>query len=61
MYYCRYADDFLIGIIGSQAEALALKEWLSNYLQTELRLELSAEKTLVTHAEERVRFLRNEN
>jgi group II intron reverse transcriptase/maturase len=57
MYYCRYADDFLVGIIGSKAEALAFKEWLSGYLKNELQLELSAEKTLVTHAENRVRFL----
>jgi group II intron reverse transcriptase/maturase len=57
MYYCRYADDFLVGIIGSKEEAKAVKEWLSTYLKEELQLELSAEKTLITHAENRVRFL----
>jgi group II intron reverse transcriptase/maturase len=57
MYYCRYADDFLVGIIGSKEEAEAVKEWLGTYLEEELQLELSAEKTLVTHAENRVRFL----
>ena len=57
MYYCRYADDFLVGIIGSKEEAEAAKERLSTYLREELQLELSAEKTLVTHAENRVRFL----
>ena len=57
MYYCRYADDFLVGIIGSKQDAKATKEWLGAYLQKELQLELSPEKTLVTHATESVRFL----
>jgi hypothetical protein len=57
MTYCRYADDFLIGIIGSKADALAMKECLTEYLRTELHLELSADKTLITNARKRVRFL----
>ena len=57
LYYIRYADDFLVGINGNKAEAEALKIWLGNYLKNELQLELSAEKTLVTSAKERVRFL----
>jgi len=57
MYYCRYADDFLVGIIGNREEAEAVKQWLSTYLKEELQLELSPEKTLITHAKKRVRFL----
>jgi group II intron reverse transcriptase/maturase len=57
MYYCRYADDFLVGIIGSKEDAEAVKAWLNAYLREELQLELSAEKTLITHAKRRVRFL----
>ena len=57
MTYCRYADDFLVGIAGSKADAIAVKEWLADYLKTELHLELSVEKTLVTNARKRVRFL----
>lgn len=57
LYYVRYADDFLLGIIGSKADATALKSWLANYLRDELQLELSEEKTLITNAQERVRFL----
>ncbi len=57
MYYVRYADDFLVGINGSKTEAEALKIWLGDYLSSELQLELSQEKTLVTSAKERVRFL----
>jgi group II intron reverse transcriptase/maturase len=57
MYYSRFADDFLIGIIGSRKDAEAVKAWLSTFLKEELQLELSPEKTLITHAEKRVRFL----
>lgn len=38
MTYCRYADDFLMGIIGSKAEAVAVKRCLTEYLRTELQL-----------------------
>jgi group II intron reverse transcriptase/maturase len=55
--YVRYADDFLIGVIGSKAEAQELKRRLKEYLEKELQLELSDEKTLITNAKERVRFL----
>ena len=57
MYYVRYADDFLVGIIGSKADAKAMKTWLTEYLRTELQLELSAEKTLITNVKKRARFL----
>jgi group II intron reverse transcriptase/maturase len=57
MYYCRYADDFVVGIIGNRAEAQALKIQLGEYLKQALQLELSAEKTLITHAENRISFL----
>ena len=55
--YVRYADDFLIGIIGTKAEATAIKAWLQEMLREKLHLKLSAEKTLVTHARKRVCFL----
>jgi group II intron reverse transcriptase/maturase len=57
MYYVRYGDDFLTGIIGSKADAKALKKWLSTYLKSELQLKLSPEKTLITHVDKRARFL----
>jgi len=57
MYYCRYADDFLVGVVGSKEDAEAVREWLSAFLKHELQLELSEEKTLITHVEKRVRFL----
>jgi group II intron reverse transcriptase/maturase len=57
MKYVRYADDFLVGVIGSQDDAIAVKEFLTKYLKEELDLELSQAKTLITHNSEKVRFL----
>lgn len=55
--YVRYADDFLIGVIGSKEECERIKEDITDYMRDKLRLELSAEKTLITHAREEARFL----
>ncbi|HXZ05033.1 MAG TPA: reverse transcriptase/maturase family protein, partial [Ktedonobacteraceae bacterium] len=56
--YVRYADDFLCGFIGPKEEAEAIKQQLKTFLQDELKLELSEEKTLITHARsEAARFL----
>lgn len=57
LVYYRYADDTLFGLIGPKADAEALKVWLESFLKTELNLELSKEKTLITHVKKRVRFL----
>jgi len=48
--YVRYADDFLLGFVGPKAEARQIKEQLQTFLQEHLKLELSAEKTLLSHA-----------
>lgn len=55
--YVRYADDFLIGIIGSKRDAEVIKEKIKNYLHDNLVLELSDEKTLITHTEKNAKFL----
>jgi len=57
LYFTRYADDWLIGVIGTKDEALELKNWVKQYLKNELDLELNEEKTLVTNAKKRIRFL----
>jgi group II intron reverse transcriptase/maturase len=56
--YVRYADDFLLGFDGPKSEAKEIKQHLRTFLQEELKLELSEEKTLITHARsETARFL----
>jgi hypothetical protein len=48
--YVRYADDHLLGFTGPKAEAEEIKQRLARFLRDELKLELSASKTLITHA-----------
>lgn len=55
--YVRYADDFLIGVIGSKAEARAVMEEIKAFLATSLRLETSADKTGIFKATDGVHFL----
>jgi hypothetical protein len=50
LQYVRYADDFILGFAGPKCEAMEIKERLRDFLSSQLRLELSADKTLVTHA-----------
>ncbi|MFD7164786.1 reverse transcriptase/maturase family protein [Streptomyces violascens] len=51
--YVRYADDHLLGFTGPRAEAEQIKRRLAVFLRDELGLELSQEKTLITHARTR--------
>jgi group II intron reverse transcriptase/maturase len=48
--YSRYADDHLLGFTGPKAEAEQIKQRLAEFLRDELKLELSQDKTLITHA-----------
>lgn len=58
LWYVRYADDWLLGFAGPKNEAQEIKRQLAEFLQTELSLELSEEKTLITHARtEKAHFL----
>lgn len=57
LQYVRYADDFLIGIIGSKEDSQRIKEDIKGFLANELKLELSDDKTLITHSEDPAKFL----
>src|SRR2546422_5371387 len=47
-----------MGFIGPKAEAVKIKHLIREFLREKLKLELSDEKTLITHAcDERARFL----
>ncbi len=55
--YVRYADDFLLGFAGNKEDAMKMKEEIRNYLEN-VKLEMSEEKTLITHSGEgKARFL----
>jgi hypothetical protein len=55
--YIRYADDFLIGVNGSREDCVWLKQQLSDFIAGTLKMELSEEKTLITHSNNYARFL----
>ena len=55
--YIRYADDFILGVIGSKEEAQRIKEDIKSFLSASLALELSEEKTLITHTGKSAKFL----
>ncbi|MDD2421022.1 MAG: reverse transcriptase domain-containing protein, partial [Heliobacteriaceae bacterium] len=56
--YVRYADDFLVLIIGSKELALKIREDIKEFLSDSLKLELNRDKTLITNlSDQRVRFL----
>ncbi len=55
--YCRYADDFVVLIIGSKRLAEQIREEIRQFLE-QLSLILSQEKTVITNLNDRrVRFL----
>lgn len=56
--YVRYADDFLIGIIGSKSDAKEIQNALYKFLEEELHLKLNIEKTKISNPRShRIKFL----
>jgi group II intron reverse transcriptase/maturase len=55
--YVRYADDFIIAICGNKEDCLNIKQKLSEFICKTMKMELSDEKTLITHSNTNARFL----
>ena len=53
----RYADDFVVISNGTKAEVKATKEAIQQFLENELHLTLSEEKTVITHVNDGFDFL----
>ncbi|NEX56548.1 reverse transcriptase domain-containing protein, partial [Lactococcus lactis] len=53
----RYADDFIISVKGSKEDCRWIKEQLKLFIHNKLKMELSEEKTLITHSSQAARFL----
>lgn len=49
IHYVRYADDWVVGIVGTKRFAEAIKKDVQFFLKKELNLELSLDKTKITH------------
>lgn len=56
--YIRYADDFVISIVGSHQLAIEIQSKVRNYLSDNLKLEMSLDKTHLTHFTQKpIKFL----
>lgn len=57
LYYVRYADDFLIGIIGPKKTAVEISDAVIKFLQEELELQTNKDKTKIIHSSEEIIYL----
>jgi len=57
LHDCRYADDFGVGIIGSKADAEAVRQQIKRYVEETLKLTISEEKSHIRHGKEGTMFL----
>ena len=57
LWYCRYADDFLLGVIGSKEDAAQMEKRIRDYLDVTLKLRVSEEKTGIRHTKDGIIFL----
>ena len=55
--YVRYADDFLIAVKGNREDCQWTKSKLAEFIGDTLKMELSEDKTLITHSSKCARFL----
>jgi retron-type reverse transcriptase len=55
--YIRYADDFVIGILGPRSLAVEIRDKIKIFLKNELNVELNLEKTKITHISKGIEFL----
>jgi hypothetical protein len=55
--YTRYADDFIVLCNGTKKQTEEMKQELYEFLKKELKIELSTEKTKITHLNDGFSFL----
>lgn len=57
LYYVRYADDFLLGYVGSKKTANDIYEEIQNFLKEKLAFNCNKSKTGVVHSSVHVKYL----
>jgi group II intron reverse transcriptase/maturase len=57
LYFCRYADDFIIGIIGSYADAQIIQHNVRKFIEETLKLTIAEEKSHIRRSKEGARFV----
>jgi RNA-directed DNA polymerase len=56
-YYCRYADDFLVGHVGNKKNAWLILQQIAAFVEQHLNMKLHEKKSGVKHHENGVIFL----
>lgn len=58
IYYIRYVDDFIVGVVGSHEDTTIIRNEINEFLKNDLKLSLSSQKTKITHfSKESIFFL----
>jgi group II intron reverse transcriptase/maturase len=57
LFYCRFADDFCIGIIGSHADAEHVRQEVRQFIEERLKLTIAEEKSHIGHSKKGVTFV----
>jgi len=57
LYYVRYADDFLLGYVGSKIQARNIFKVIRNYLQSTLKFKCNELKSEIKHGSTSSKFL----
>src|SRR6266568_2098437 len=57
LYFCRYADDFIVGIIGSHQDAERVRQEMRQFIEHDLRLAIAEEKSHIRHSKKGVTFV----
>jgi group II intron reverse transcriptase/maturase len=57
LVYCRYADDFAVGIIGSFTDAETVRQQVTAFIQETLKLTIAEEKSHIRHSKKGMIFV----
>ena len=57
LFYCRYADDFCLGIIGSYADAETIRRSVKEFIEETLKLTIAEEKSHISHSRQGATFV----
>jgi group II intron reverse transcriptase/maturase len=57
LYFCRYADDFCVGIIGSRTDAEQVRQEVRQFIEQDLKLTIAEEKSHICHSKRGVTFV----
>ena len=49
LYYIRYVNDFIVGVVGSRKDTVEIRNKIDSFLNNELKLTLSHTKTSIIH------------